>query len=143
MRSLSAKMYATGKIINSSGKAVYSKTVHPGTTAYTIGHIDEAMKFAKLSPGNYTYKLTAKDSKGKTVTATHKFNVATTNTTTKVLGFATVSKPASTDETSVKPVSTSTTTAKPAAKPAPKPAARPAAAAEEEFSLDDILNEFR
>ena len=32
---------------------------------------------------------------------------------------------------------------KPAAKPAPKPAARPAAAAEEEFSLDDILNEFR
>ena len=33
--------------------------------------------------------------------------------------------------------------AKPAAKPAPKPAARPAAAAEEEFSLDDILNEFR
>lgn len=106
----------TGKIINSSGKAVYSKTVHPGTTAYTIGHIDEAMKFAKLSPGNYTYKLTAKDSKGKTVTATHKFNVATTNTTTKVLGFATVSKPASTDETSVKPVSTSTTTAKPAAK---------------------------
>lgn len=106
----------TGKIINSSGKAVYSKTVHPGTTAYTIGHIDEAMKFAKLSPGNYTYKLTAKDSKGKTVTATHKFNVAITNTTTKVLGFATVSKPASTDETSVKPVSTSTTTAKPAAK---------------------------
>jgi len=104
----------TGKIINSSGKAVYSKTVHPGTTAYTIGHIDEAMKFAKLSPGNYTYKLTAKDSKGKTVTATHKFNVATTNTTTKVLGFATVSKPASTDETSAKPAST--TTPKPAAK---------------------------
>ena len=33
--------------------------------------------------------------------------------------------------------------AKPAAKPAPKPAARRAAAAEEEFSLDDILNEFR
>ncbi len=106
----------TGKIINSSGKAVYSKTVHPGTTAYRIGHLDDAMKFAKLSPGNYTYKLTAKDSKGKTVTATHKFNVATTNTTTKVLGFATVSKPASTDATSAKPVSTSTTTAKPAVK---------------------------
>lgn len=33
--------------------------------------------------------------------------------------------------------------AKPAAKPAPKPAVKPAASAEEEFSLDDILNEFR
>ena len=33
--------------------------------------------------------------------------------------------------------------AKPAAKPAPRPAAKPAPAAEEEFSLDDILNEFR
>ena len=33
--------------------------------------------------------------------------------------------------------------AKPAAKPAPRPAAKPAASSEEEFSLDDILNEFR
>jgi len=33
--------------------------------------------------------------------------------------------------------------AKPAAKPAPRPAAKPVSSSEEEFSLDDILNEFR
>lgn len=110
----------SGKIVNSSGKAVYSKTVHPGSTACKIAKLDEAMKFAKLSPGNYTYTLTAKDSTGKTVKASHSFNVAASNTTTKVLGFASVSKPAAetaapdTSETSVKPVSAATE--KPAAK---------------------------
>ena len=106
----------SGKIVNSSGKAVYSKTVHPGTTACRIYKLDAEMKFAKLSAGNYTYTLTAKDSKGKTVTVSHKFNVATTNTTTKVLGFASVSKPEETVVAPVKPVSTSQTTVKPAVK---------------------------
>ena len=106
----------TGKIVNSSGKALYSKTVHPGTTAYKIASLDDAMKFAKLGTGNYTYTLTAKDSTGKTVTVSHSFNVADTNTTTKLLGFASVSKPAEAAATPTPAKPVSTTTAKPAAK---------------------------
>ena len=106
----------TGKIVNSSNKTLYTKTVHPGTTAYKIASIDDAMKFAKLGAGNYTYTLTAKDSTGKTVTASHKFNVADSNTTTKLLGFASVSKPAAAAAAPAPAKPVSATTAKPAAK---------------------------
>ncbi len=77
----------TGKIINSSGKAVYSKTLKPGTTAYKLSHLDGAMKFGSLGTGTYTYKITAKDSHGKFVTASHKFKVSTSGSTSKTLGF--------------------------------------------------------
>ena len=79
----------TGTIKNSSGSAVYTKTLKPGTTAYKLSNLDSYMKFGKLSAGTYTYVITATDSHGKTVTASHGFNVASGNTTTKVLGFAT------------------------------------------------------
>lgn len=79
----------TGKIINSSGKAVYSKTIKPGTTAAKLSGIDSAMKFARLSEGKYTYQISAKDAFGKTVTASHKFTVRSSGSTVKALGFAT------------------------------------------------------
>ena len=97
----------TGTITNSSGKAVYSKTVNPGTTAYKISNLDSAMKFASLSAGTYTYTLTAKDSHGSTVKATHTFKVASGNTTTKVLGFATTGVTTSTNTTVTAGTSTS------------------------------------
>ena len=106
----------TGKILNSSGKSIYSKTVQPGTTAYKIANLDEAMKFAKLGAGNYTYTLTAKDSAGKTVTVSHSFNVADTNTTTKLLGFASVANPAAAAAAPAPAKPVSATTAKPVAK---------------------------
>lgn len=78
----------TGQILNSSGKAVYSKTVNPGTTTYKLSGIDGAMKFGSLGTGTFTYKITVTDSLGKTVTASHQFKVSTSGSTTKALGFA-------------------------------------------------------
>lgn len=79
----------TGTIKNSSGKALYSKTLKPNTTAYKLSNMDNDMKFGKLGAGNYTYTITATDSLGGTVTASHSFNVASGNTPGKALGFAT------------------------------------------------------
>ena len=79
----------TGKITNSSGKVLYTKTLKPNTTAYKLSKLDDAMKFGKLSAGTYTYTISATDSLGKTVTASHKFTAASGNTTGKALGFAT------------------------------------------------------
>ena len=97
----------TGKIINSSGKVLYSKTLKPNTTAYKLSKMDAAMKFGKLSAGTYTYTLTATDKGGGTVTASHKFTVASNITQTKALGFATTGVQA---ETTVKPVAQTTVT---------------------------------
>lgn len=82
----------TGKILNSSGNTVYFRTVKPNSTAAKLYSLDSAMKFAKLGVGSYTYVVTAKDSKGGTVKAAHKFSVAANITQTKALGFASVAK---------------------------------------------------
>ena len=68
--------FPIAKIINSGGKAVYSKTKKPGTTIYSLYNFDNSMLFGKLSAGTYTYKITAKDSHGKTVTVKHGFTVS-------------------------------------------------------------------
>ena len=86
----------TGKITNSSGKVLYSKTLKPNTTAYKLSALDDYMKFSKLSAGTYTYTLSAKDSLGKTVTASHTFKATSNNTFANALGFATVGANAST-----------------------------------------------
>lgn len=99
----------TGKITNSSGKVLYSKTLKPNTTAYKLSNLDDAMKFSKLSAGTYTYTLTATDSLGKTVTATHKFTAASGNTPAKALGFATNGANASTSATTANTGSSSST----------------------------------
>ena len=102
----------TGKIVNSSGKAVYSKTVSPGTTAYKLSKLDSAMKFSALSAGTYKYVITAKDSLGKTVTASHGFKVSASGSTTKTLGFATTGSNVSTGTTAKTTTTTKTTTTK-------------------------------
>ncbi|MBQ9059636.1 MAG: hypothetical protein IJ128_00655 [Firmicutes bacterium] len=71
----------TAKIVNSSGKAVYSKTKKPGTTVYSLYNFDSSMLFGKLSAGTYTYQITAKDSYGKSVTVKHSFTVSKDNKT--------------------------------------------------------------
>ncbi|MDO4176636.1 MAG: phage tail tip lysozyme [Bacillota bacterium] len=80
----------TGKIINSSGSAVYSKTISTSSTATKLSQLDSYMKFSKLSNGTYTYQVTAKDSSGKSVTVSHKFKVSSSGSTTKTLGFASI-----------------------------------------------------
>ena len=98
----------TGQIINSSGKAVYSKTLSPGTTAYKLSKLDGYMKFSALSAGTYTYVITATDSLGKTVTASHGFRVSASGSTTKTLGFATTGSNASTSAAPAPAQTTST-----------------------------------
>ena len=63
----------TASILNSKNKKVYSKTVKPNKTSYTIGTaIDNAMLFDRLSAGSYKYKVTATDSQGKTATLIYR-----------------------------------------------------------------------
>lgn len=77
-----------GEILNSSGNSVYSKSLSPGTTAYSLYNLDNYMSFSKLGTGSYTYKLTVKDSNGKTVTASNKFTVVSSGTAVVKRGFA-------------------------------------------------------
>ena len=66
----------TLKILDNDGKALYTKTVKPNATAYNLYKLDDYMKFSKLSNGKYTYSLSATDSSGKKITASHKFTIA-------------------------------------------------------------------
>lgn len=80
----------TGKILNSSGSAVYSKTIKPSsTTAYRLSSLDDYMKFSKLSNGTYTYYVAMTDSLGQTVSARHTFKVSSSVSSSSALGFAT------------------------------------------------------
>lgn len=97
----------SAKIVNSSGKAVYSKTLSASTTAYKLSNLDGYMKFSKLPNGSYTYVISATDSLGATATASHAFKVSSSGSTSSVLGFVTCgAKPVSTSS----PASTTTTT---------------------------------
>ena len=81
----------SGKITDSSGKTLYSKTISSissKTTSVKLSGLDDYMKFSKLSNGSYKYSVTAKDSLGNSVTATHSFKVSSSGPTTKALGFA-------------------------------------------------------
>ncbi len=64
----------TGTIFDSTGKAVYSKSVNPSAKTYTldVSAIDKALYFEKLPAGTYTVKVTAKDSAGVTATLINK-----------------------------------------------------------------------
>lgn len=75
------------RIFDTKGKVIYSKTVYPGTTAAKLSSLDSAMKFSRLSNGTYTYRITAKDALGKSITSSHKFKVSSTGSTLKALGF--------------------------------------------------------
>lgn len=60
----------TASITNSSNTTVYTKTVQPKKTSYSVANtaLDSAMLFDKLAAGTYKYTLTAQDSQGKKVT---------------------------------------------------------------------------
>ena len=79
----------TGKLINSSNKVVFSKTVKPNTTTYSLANspIDNALYFERLAPGVYTYRVNAVDIKGTNVVVlqkkitVEKSDTSTSNTT--------------------------------------------------------------
>ncbi|MCL1852399.1 MAG: peptidoglycan DD-metalloendopeptidase family protein [Peptococcaceae bacterium] len=60
-----------------SGTIKFSKRVNPSATSYSLANLDSAMTFASLSAGDYSFKITATDSSGKTITAgPYAFKVA-------------------------------------------------------------------
>ncbi len=73
----------TAAIIDSGSRAVYSKTVIPNTISYNVANspLDDAMLFNKLAAGTYKYRLTARDSKGKSVTLIYRTVTVKSSTT--------------------------------------------------------------
>lgn len=68
----------SGYIFASDNSTVlYSKTINPNASSYSLanGAIDKALLFNKLSAGTYYYKITAKDTSGKTISYNVKFTV--------------------------------------------------------------------
>lgn len=62
----------TAAVLDSSGKAVISRSVAPNTNKYNLAAIDADLKFNNLKEGVYTYKITAKDSSGTTAVLVEK-----------------------------------------------------------------------
>ena len=67
----------TVKVINSSGKTVLSASATPNAKSYSIAKLDSKIKFGSLSAGTYTYKVTAKDTKGSKTLVKKSFKVTT------------------------------------------------------------------
>lgn len=63
------------QIIDSEGRPVISKTANPGAWGYDLIHLDSSIKFGTLSPGAYTYRISAKDEKRSLVLAKADFKV--------------------------------------------------------------------
>ena len=66
----------SAKILNSSGSTVYSKSWNPSSTAAKLSNADDDLLFSKLPAGSYKYVITAKDSFGGSVKASHSFKVS-------------------------------------------------------------------
>ena len=120
----------TARITNLSGKTIYSTSAQPKAYFYKLSRMDSALKFAGLPAGTYRYILAAKDSSGKTVTASHAFTAVSSGKTTSLKGFSAgkvitaAPKPKAPGVLSKLPAPVSQT--KPAAaKPAVKSAAKP------------------
>lgn len=67
----------TGKIINSSGKAVQTKSISPNATSVNLktSAINKNLKFGKLAKGKYKLQITAKDAAGNNFSKTISFTV--------------------------------------------------------------------
>lgn len=62
-------------VYKSNGTAVFETSSKPNSTSYNITNLDSKMKFKDKikTAGNYTYKITAKDSANRTKTYTYPF----------------------------------------------------------------------
>ncbi len=65
----------TAQVVDSAGNAVISKTVKPKVWSYDLIKIDSKIKFGTLSPGSYTYQISAKDEKKALTLAKDSFKV--------------------------------------------------------------------
>ncbi len=65
-------MAVTIGVYNSEGVVSFEYTGKPGTKTYDIHMVDYLMTFSKLTPGDYTYKIVASDTKDKGVVLLEK-----------------------------------------------------------------------
>lgn len=67
----------TGTIYNSNGSSVYTKSVAPNKSSYTLRNssVDCALLFNYLPAGNYTYKVSASDARGAYKEVSRSFTV--------------------------------------------------------------------
>lgn len=65
----------TVSVLNSAGKSVIGKSANPNAWSFDLLTIDSAIKFGSLSPGTYTYRVTAKDEKKSATLVNAKFKV--------------------------------------------------------------------
>lgn len=67
----------TGSVVNSSGKTVLSSSDAPNSKSMNVrnSNLNNRITFNTLPSGNYTFKVTATDSKGKTVNWSRSFKV--------------------------------------------------------------------
>lgn len=75
-----------GKIVNSSGTTVQSKSITPNSKSVSLSGtvINSGLKFGQLSAGSYTLKITAKDSSGKSKTSSISFTVKAVSAASKL-----------------------------------------------------------
>lgn len=79
----------TVQIVNSAGKIVLTKSVHPNRPFYDIKNIDAAITFGKLTAGKYFYRISVRDVTGKeAVWLNHPFTVAEQVTSINPVGTA-------------------------------------------------------
>lgn len=76
-------------ILDSSGRAVISKSASPNDWCYDLGDLDRYIKFGTLSPGTYRYRITASDEKRSVTFANAAFRVISRNTPTLSISGAT------------------------------------------------------
>lgn len=65
----------TVQIIDSDGRAVISKSASPNEWGYDLIKLDSSIKFGTLSPGSYTYQISAADEKKSLVLLKSQFKV--------------------------------------------------------------------
>lgn len=51
----------TVAVVDAAGNAVISKSVNPGAKSYKLSKLDSKIKFGKLGPGSYRYRISATD----------------------------------------------------------------------------------
>lgn len=51
----------TCSVRSANGTLMFTKTVNPGTTSYSLSNVDRYMTFSKLNAGSYVYKVVASD----------------------------------------------------------------------------------
>lgn len=80
----------TAGVYNTSGSLVTGKSVAPKTTTYNLSALDNYVKFSALSPGSYTYKVTASTSSGSYTLLKSSFKVTSaTSKPAQVTGLKT------------------------------------------------------